>query len=182
MPQADIANDYDRSDKHPSAWQNNPDFGELAQLRIDFDGARMLLDDDVVADGKAKAGAFAGRLGREERVEHLFLHIWRDAGAVVADSDFNTIAKVFGRGSQRRFVIAFVCFRSALGRCMEAVCNHIQESPPDVLRENVCPPGEGPDRTADLPNAFSESNAGQFSYRASVRDMAASELPIISPV
>ena len=50
MPQADIANDYDRSDKHPSAWQNNPDFGKLAQLRIDFDGARMLLDDDVVAE------------------------------------------------------------------------------------------------------------------------------------
>jgi hypothetical protein len=27
----------------------------------------MLLEDDVVADGKAKAGAFSGGLGREER-------------------------------------------------------------------------------------------------------------------
>ena len=58
----------------------------------------MLLDDDVVADGEAKASAFSGRLGREEWVEHLFFHIRRNAGAVVADLDFHTIAKIFGRG------------------------------------------------------------------------------------
>ena len=36
------------------ARQNDPDFGEFARLRIDLDRAAMLLDDDVVADGKAK--------------------------------------------------------------------------------------------------------------------------------
>jgi hypothetical protein len=36
-PIADIRNDYEHSDKHPSAGQNNPDFGELAELCIDLD-------------------------------------------------------------------------------------------------------------------------------------------------
>jgi hypothetical protein len=35
----------------------------------------MLLDDDIVTDGKAKPGALSGRLGCEERVEHLLLHL-----------------------------------------------------------------------------------------------------------
>jgi hypothetical protein len=49
-PIADIATIYDHSDQHLGAGQNNPDFSELAQLRVDFDCARMLLDDDVVTD------------------------------------------------------------------------------------------------------------------------------------
>ena len=36
---------------------------------VDLDRAAMLLGDDVVADREAEAGAFAGRLGREERLE-----------------------------------------------------------------------------------------------------------------
>ena len=60
----------------------------------------MLLDDDVVTDGKAEARAFSGRLGREEWVEHLFLHLGRNAGAVVADTDFHAVAAVFGRGGK----------------------------------------------------------------------------------
>ena len=68
----------------------------------------MLLDDDVVADGEAKAGAFSGRFGREKRVEHLFFHVRRHTGAVVADSDFHTIAKVFGRGRESGLVVATV--------------------------------------------------------------------------
>src|SRR5262245_14982513 len=109
------------SNEHSSTGQNNPDFSELAQLRIDFDGAGMLLDDDVMADGEAKAGALSGRFGREERVENLFLHVRRDAGAIIANPDFHTIAKVFGGGSEGRLVVAAVCFRSAFGRCMETV-------------------------------------------------------------
>jgi hypothetical protein len=101
----------------------------------------MLLDDDVVADGKAKAGAFSGRLGREERVEHLFLHVRRHTGAVVANPDFNTIPKVLGRGRESRLVVATISLCSAPGRSIEAVCNQIKKSPPDVLRENVCPTG-----------------------------------------
>ena len=81
----------------------------------------MLLDDDVVADRKAQASALSGRLGGEERVEHLVFHVRRDAGAVVANRDFNTITKVFGRGRDGWLVVAAVCFCSALGRGIEAV-------------------------------------------------------------
>ena len=54
----------------------------------------MLLDDDIVTDGQAKPGAFSGRLGGEERVEHLFLHLRRDAGSIVPNRYFNTVAEV----------------------------------------------------------------------------------------
>ena len=37
-------------------------------------GAAMLFDDDVVAHREAEAGALAGRLGGEERLEDLLLH------------------------------------------------------------------------------------------------------------
>jgi hypothetical protein len=86
-------------DEHSSARQNHPNFGELAQFRLNIDRAGMLLDDDVVADGETKAGAFASRFGREEGIEHLFFHVRWNPGAVVANPDFHTIAKVFGRGS-----------------------------------------------------------------------------------
>src|SRR5215475_232811 len=99
----------------------------------------MLLDDDVVADGKAKASAFPGRFGRKEWLEHLFFHVRRYASAVVTDPDFHTIAKVFSRGGECRLVVATIDFRSALGCSIEAVCNQIKKSPPDVLREDVRP-------------------------------------------
>jgi hypothetical protein len=86
----------------------------------------MLLDNDVVADGETKASAFSRRLGREERVEHLFLYVGRYASAVIANPDFHTIAKVFGRGPERRLVVAAVCFRPALGRGIKAV-SHSRE-------------------------------------------------------
>lgn len=73
----------------------------------------MLLDNDVVADGETKSGALSCRLGREERVEDLFLHIIWNANAVVADPDFHTIAKIFGRGRKDRLVVA-ICCRAAL--------------------------------------------------------------------
>ena len=72
----------------------------------------MLLDDDVVTDGQAKPSPFTGRLCREERVEQLLLDLGRYAGAVVADSYFDPVAKVLGRGSQCGLVVA--PFASAL--------------------------------------------------------------------
>ena len=78
------------------AWQNDPKFGELAGLRIDLYRPAMLLDDDVVTDGKAQSSPFTGRLGRKERVEHLFLDLGRYTSAVVADPDFDALAKVLG--------------------------------------------------------------------------------------
>ena len=101
----------------------------------------MLLDNDVVADGEAKTSAFSGRFGREKRVEHLFFYVRRHTGAVVANSDFHTIPKVSGRGRESWLVVATLSLCSAPGRSIEAVCNEIKKSPPDVLRENVCPTG-----------------------------------------
>ena len=81
----------------------------------------MLLDDDVVADGQAKPRALADGLGREERIEHLVLYLGRNAGAVVADPDFDAVAQVLGRGSKSGLVIAAICFRFALRRRIEAI-------------------------------------------------------------
>ena len=54
----------------------------------------MLLDDDIVADGEAKAGAFSSGLGREERIEYLFLHLGRNTNAVISNADFHAIPEV----------------------------------------------------------------------------------------
>src|SRR5437016_12595696 len=103
------------------ARKDNPDFGELTGLRVDLYRPAMLLDDDVVADGEAEARAFAGGLRRKERIEHLFLHVRRDAGAVIANPDFHTIAKAFGNSSYGRLEVASICFRFALGRGIETI-------------------------------------------------------------
>jgi hypothetical protein len=74
-------------------------------------------------------------------VKNGFFYVGGDARAVVANLDFHTIAKVFGRGREGRPVVATAGLCPAAGRSIEAVCNQIQKSPPDVLRENVCPTG-----------------------------------------
>jgi hypothetical protein len=58
----------------------------------------MLLDNDVVADGKAEAGSFPSGLCRKERIEHLFFHFRWNTGAVVPNPDFHTVPKVPCRG------------------------------------------------------------------------------------
>ena len=97
----------------------------------------MLLDDDVVTDGQAKASPFSGRLRREERIEYLLLHLGRNAGAVVADPDLHAVAEVLGGGSKGWLIVAAICFCLALGRCIEAVQDQVQQSPCDVLREDI---------------------------------------------
>src|SRR5262249_34148898 len=57
------------------AGQDDPDFGELAWLRMDLDRAAMLLDDDVVTYGEAKAGPFFCRFRCEEGIERLLFHL-----------------------------------------------------------------------------------------------------------
>src|SRR5215469_10875789 len=64
------------------ARQSNGEFGELADLAVDTDRATMLSGHDVVADGKAEARTFAGRLGGEERLEELVFDFRRNANAV----------------------------------------------------------------------------------------------------
>ena len=57
-------------------------------LGLDFNRPAMLLHDDIVTDGEAKAGPFSGWLGGEERIENLFLYLGRNPGAVVSDPEF----------------------------------------------------------------------------------------------
>jgi hypothetical protein len=78
----------------------------------------MLLDDDVVTDGQPKPDPFSSGFGRKEGSEQPFLHIGRNAGAVVADPDLHAVSEVLGRGRKRWLVVAAIRFRFALGRCV----------------------------------------------------------------
>src|SRR5262249_9431012 len=103
------------------ARKNNPDFSELTGLRIDLYRPRMLLDDDVVSDGQAKARAFPSGFCREEGIEHFFPDLRRNARTVVANRNRHAVAKVLRRSCKRRLVrIATVLFL-ALGCRIEAV-------------------------------------------------------------
>src|SRR6266851_2264102 len=86
------------------SWQNDGEFGELPGLGLDIDRATMLFHDDVVAHRKAKTGAFAGRLGRKERIEHLFLHLGRDADTVITNADFHRIPEISCGCTEARFI------------------------------------------------------------------------------
>ena len=77
------------------ARKNDPDLSELARLRIDLDRPRMLLHDDVVSDGQTEARTLTGGFCREEGIEHLFPDLGRNAGAVVANPNFNFVTEVF---------------------------------------------------------------------------------------
>jgi hypothetical protein len=117
-PKADIER---VSDELGDTRQNNSDFCELTRLCIDFVSTSVLLDDYVVADRESKAGAFTCWLGRKEWLEHLFFHVGRNTGPVIADSNFDTIAKVLGRGGESRLVVAIIGLCSALDRSIEAI-------------------------------------------------------------
>ena len=79
----------------------------------------MLLDDDVMADGEAKPGAFSGRFCCEEWIEHLFFHFRRNTGAVVADPDLHAVAQVLG-GCDQGWLMA-IAFGVTLARRIETV-------------------------------------------------------------
>src|SRR6516165_10552031 len=97
----------------------------------------MLLHDDVVSDGEAKASAFPGRLGREEGIEHLFLHLRRNADAVVANRDLYAIAEALRRRRESRLIAIATILLFAFGRRIEAVGDQVQESPRDLLRKYI---------------------------------------------
>jgi hypothetical protein len=101
--------------------QNDSELSEFARLRIDLNGAAMLLDDDVVADGETEAGAFASGLRCKEWIEYLFLHLQGHTSAIVADPDFHTVAEVLGGRYKGWLVIASIRLCTALGRRVEAI-------------------------------------------------------------
>src|SRR5262245_50216540 len=97
----------------------------------------MLLHNDIVTDGEPKSGAFSSGFCCEERVEHLFFHFRRNAGAVVANCYLDTITQILSRGGQSWLLIAAIAFGSAFSRCIKAIGDQIKQSPRDVLWEDV---------------------------------------------
>src|SRR5262245_20231839 len=97
----------------------------------------MLLDDDIVTDGEAKPCPLARRLCCEERIEHLVLHLGRNAGPIVANADLDAVPEIPG-GRSEGWLIAIVA-RLILAFCcrIEAVRNQVQQDPRDFLWEKV---------------------------------------------
>src|SRR5215472_2067628 len=96
----------------------------------------MLLRDDVVADREPETSPFAGRLGREERLEQLVPDFGRYTGAVVADADFDRLAEIAGRRLQHR-TEAVARLASTLGSGVEAVAEQVQQHAGDLLRRQL---------------------------------------------
>ena len=53
--------------------------------------SRVVVDDQAPDDVEAEAGAFADRLGREERVEEAVADLGGNPGAVVDDADHDAL-------------------------------------------------------------------------------------------
>lgn len=80
--------------------ESDDEFGELTGGGVYLQAAAMLLHDDVVTDGEAEAGAFAGGLGGEEGIEDFGAYFRWDARAVVAEADLDGIAMIDGGDAQ----------------------------------------------------------------------------------
>ena len=81
----------------------------------------MLLGDDIVADRKAKPRAFASRFGREERLEELVPDLGWNAGAIVANADFDCITEISRRHLQGRLEIRVASLPLAFRGCIKAI-------------------------------------------------------------
>ena len=96
----------------------------------------MLFHDDVVAHRETKPSAFACRLGRKERIEHLFLYFGRNAGAVIANADLHGIAEIPGGRMEHRLK-PWANLQLALVRRIESIRDQVQECAGDFLRKYV---------------------------------------------
>jgi hypothetical protein len=101
-------------------WQDDSEFRELPRFGRHINSAPVLLYDDVVRHRETKAGSFTGWFGREEGIEHLFLHFDRDAGSIVANANFDGIPEVSGSRSEGRLETSFAVLRLAFGRTAAA--------------------------------------------------------------
>src|SRR6202008_2994151 len=84
-----------------------------------------------------KSRPFSGGLRRKEWVEHPLFDLRRDAGPVVANSDFDPIAQIFGDCGRSGLVVAAILFRLTLRRGVEAVRNKVEKNARDLLREQI---------------------------------------------
>src|SRR5262245_52303565 len=97
----------------------------------------MLLYDDVVSDGQAKASTLASRFCREEGIEHLFLYLRRNADAVIANPDLYAVAEVLCRSRKSRLKAFAVVLLFTFTRRIEAVRDQVQKCSCDLLWEYV---------------------------------------------
>jgi hypothetical protein len=79
---------------------------------------------------------------REERIEHLVLHLGRDTRSIVADADFHTVGKAPGAGQKRRLE-ALTGHAYALRRRVKPVGDHVEQRPRDLLRVQLDLAGAG---------------------------------------
>src|SRR5262249_54462947 len=107
--------------------QYNAKFGEFPGLAFHLYDAGMLFDNNVVADRKAKPGALAGWFSCKERIEHSFPDLGRNAGAIVANSDFDTITEILCGRTKGRLIAFVAALRFALCRRVEAVRNQVEK-------------------------------------------------------
>jgi hypothetical protein len=81
----------------------------------------MLLDDDIVTNGEAKASALSGGFGCEKGIEHFSFYLVGNASAVVAYADLNMVAEIFGRCCQGGLEITVGRLSLALRRGIETI-------------------------------------------------------------
>src|SRR5229473_2477121 len=115
--------------------QPHRELAEFPDLALDRDRATMLLRDDVVADREPQAGAFPGRLCREERLEKLVLDLAWDADAVIAHPDLDRLTQIPRRHFQHRAECT-IGLALALAGSIEAVADQIEEHARHVLRHD----------------------------------------------
>src|SRR6516165_5890539 len=108
--------------------QADRELGKCASLAVNCDRAAMLLGNDVVADGKAQAGTLSGRFRREERLKKTVAVFGRDAGAIVANPDLDSLAEIARRDLQHRAERA-VRVAALFGSGIEAIADQVQQDP-----------------------------------------------------
>ena len=86
----------------------------------------MLLGYNVVADRKAEARPFAGRLRGKEWLKELVFDLRWNANAVVADVDFNCIAQIACRHLQGRLEFRVAALLLAFGSGIEAIAEKVE--------------------------------------------------------
>lgn len=88
----------------------------------------MLFHDYIVAQRQPKPSPFADGLGRKERQEDLLPNLAWNAGAVVADANFDPVAEVFGRCRQGRFIALAIWLSAALDGGVEPVAIRLRKT------------------------------------------------------
>src|SRR6476661_3956245 len=102
----------------------------------------MLFNDNVVAHRQAKPSTFPRRLGCEERVEYFLLDLIRYAGAIIANTDFNLVSQVLGRGEKHRLE-PITGFHFAFRCGVESVRYQIEHNSRYLLRKEISHTGGG---------------------------------------